>query len=170
MLALKSVKINEAFSQETTMFMADIYFNGKKIGYAKNDGHGGSTDYYACEGQRAALAMAEDYAKTLPSPFDANDKNNLEDWIDDEIYKLSIAKANAKANKQIQKACDTNIVWGIPDTGAYVRIGFKGNPKFADLVKTTQGKVALQNLLNKVKKELKPNEVIFNKNLTDLIW
>ena len=44
-LELKNVKINEAFSEETLMFKADLYVNGKKIAYAENDGRGGCTFY-----------------------------------------------------------------------------------------------------------------------------
>ncbi len=32
-------------SEETNCFVADLYINGKKIGYVKNDGRGGCTDY-----------------------------------------------------------------------------------------------------------------------------
>jgi hypothetical protein len=35
------------FSQETTLFRADLYVDGKKVAECKNDGLGGSTDIYA---------------------------------------------------------------------------------------------------------------------------
>ena len=171
-LELKNLKVNEAFSEETTMFKADLYADGVKIAYASNDGRGGCTNYLAYPNQLNKLKEVEEYAKTLPQLVEQkfSTKYNLENWIDDTIYLILIEKAVVKANKQIQKACETHIVWGEPNSDAYTKIGFKGKPKFADLVKTTNGKVALQNLLNKVKKELKTNEIIYNKNLTDLIW
>lgn len=48
---LKNLKIHEDMSDETTCFSADLYCNGKKIAYCKNDGRGGSTDvcYYGCD-------------------------------------------------------------------------------------------------------------------------
>ena len=171
-LELKNLKVNEAFSEETTMFKVDLYADGVKIAYASNDGRGGCTNYLAYPNQLNKLKEVEEYAKTLPQLVEQkfSTKYNLEHWIDDTIYLILIEKATLKANKQIQKACETHIVWGIPNSAAYTKIGFKGNPKFADLVKTTNGKVALQNLLNKVKKELKTNEIIYNQNLTNLIW
>jgi hypothetical protein len=33
------------------------------------------------------------------------------------------------------------------------------------VVRTPQGKLTLQNMVNRVRKELKENEIIFNKNL-----
>jgi hypothetical protein len=39
-IELKNVKINKMFSEETTCFIADVFINGKKTAYAKNDGRG----------------------------------------------------------------------------------------------------------------------------------
>ena len=43
MITLKSVKIYERLSEETTAFSATVYYAGRKAGEASNDGHGGST-------------------------------------------------------------------------------------------------------------------------------
>lgn len=43
---LKNLTICEELSEETLLFGGDLYANGKKIGYFKNDGHGGCTDGY----------------------------------------------------------------------------------------------------------------------------
>lgn len=43
---LKKVQFSERMSEETYCFSADIYFNGKNIGYCENRGHGGSTDVH----------------------------------------------------------------------------------------------------------------------------
>ena len=37
-IELKNIKIAEHLSEETTAFTADIFVNGKKVGYARNDG------------------------------------------------------------------------------------------------------------------------------------
>lgn len=37
------VKVNKAFSEETLCFRADVHLDGKHVGFAFNDGHGGST-------------------------------------------------------------------------------------------------------------------------------
>ena len=65
-IELKNVKVNEAFSEETTCFIADVFINGKKVAHAKNDGRGGCTDYYPYEGKRELLKQAEEFCKGLP--------------------------------------------------------------------------------------------------------
>lgn len=45
-LTLKNVKIAKHMSEETIAFTAAVYWDGKKIGDAKNDGHGGPNDIY----------------------------------------------------------------------------------------------------------------------------
>jgi hypothetical protein len=43
---LKNLTICEELSEETLLFGGDLFADGKKIGYFKNDGHGGCTDGY----------------------------------------------------------------------------------------------------------------------------
>ena len=43
---LKNLTICEELSEETLLFGGDLYADGKKIGYFKNDGHGGCTFGY----------------------------------------------------------------------------------------------------------------------------
>ena len=40
---LKAIKWSEALSQETNAFTANVYINGKNVGYARNEGFGGCT-------------------------------------------------------------------------------------------------------------------------------
>ena len=165
-LELKNVKINEAFSEETLMFMADLFVNGKKVAYANNDGRGGCTFYNAYENQREALAKAEAYAKSLPSTItefggkDFEFKSNLETWIDDTLYKIHNAKAEAKAEKKMQLIMQTQVVWGIPNGNTYKHLGFKGGVKLEVL-----SPASVKNLVDAVKSRMKPNEEIFNKNI-----
>ena len=66
-IELKSIKFSEAMSEETNAFTANLYINGKKVGYCKNQGHGGCTDYNADEPKfRTIIAEAEAYCKALP--------------------------------------------------------------------------------------------------------
>jgi len=171
-LELKNIKVNLAFSEETTMFKADIYANGKKIGYADNDGHGGCTCYNAYEGQREALKAAEAFAQTLPSDFyqyggeKREIKMNLEHWIDKQVDEHINAKERVKFEKKIQKMCETKIVWGVPNSGNVQAWGFKGNKlNLSTICLTPNGRIAVDNLVAKVKAELKDGEVIFNKNI-----
>ena len=43
-IELKNVKIYAGLSEETVAFNASVYVDGKKVGDAKNTGHGGSND------------------------------------------------------------------------------------------------------------------------------
>ncbi|PYF74634.1 hypothetical protein [Pedobacter nutrimenti] len=42
-IELKNIKYFDALSEETTLFNANLYIDGKKAGIVKNDGRGGST-------------------------------------------------------------------------------------------------------------------------------
>ena len=66
-LKLKNVKFSEHMSEETNAFTADVYFNGKKFAYAKNDGHGGCTNVqpYGLE-HKETFKLASEYALGLP--------------------------------------------------------------------------------------------------------
>jgi hypothetical protein len=41
---LKKVKYSPSLSEETNAFTAEVWLDGKKVGYASNRGHGGNTD------------------------------------------------------------------------------------------------------------------------------
>jgi hypothetical protein len=166
-IELKNVKVNEAFSEETTCFIADVFINGKKVAHAKNDGRGGCTDYYPYEGKRELLKQAELFCKGLPKrEFTFGDitrefDQTLESVIDDLVF----AKEKEKEDKKIEKLCENHIVFGKPNGYSYSVLSFKGKPKFADVKKTIQGQKALERLIDRVKGELKEGEIIFNKNL-----
>jgi len=167
-IELKNVKINEAFSEETTCFMADVHINGKKVAYAKNDGHGGCTFYHAYEGQRELLEQAEKVCKGLPKEkfdFGGGRVHEFEQSLESVIDKLLSEKELEKEQKKIKKLCETHIVWGAPKGVSYKFIGFKDKLKFDDMKKSVGGQIALNNLIDKVKKELKEGEIIFNENL-----
>ena len=165
-LELKNVKINETFSEETLMFMADLFVDGKKVGYANNDGRGGCTSYNAYENQRQALAKAEAFALTLPSTItefggkDYEFKSTLESWIDDAVNKIYNDKAQAKAEKKMQKLMETQVVWGVPNGNSYKHMGFKHNIKLDVLSPSS-----VKSLVDAVKSRMLPNEEIFNKNI-----
>ena len=44
--SFKSFKHFKSMSEETMCFEAALFFDGKKVGYARNNGHGGCTDVY----------------------------------------------------------------------------------------------------------------------------
>jgi len=66
-IELKEIIFNEQMSEETNCFFAELYINGKKVGYVKNTGQGGQTHYngYTKE-DNETIREAEVYCKTLP--------------------------------------------------------------------------------------------------------
>lgn len=119
-IELKKISHSPSLSEETEAFTAEIYINGKNVGYAKNSGHGGSTDYHAhyngndkdMKENRRLLEEAEAYCKTLPAkPFDLGGghkgvhKMDLESFIDDELYKFLAQKDIKKTIKKLEKDC-----------------------------------------------------------------
>jgi len=162
-IQLKNVKINDAFSEETICFKADVFVNGKKIALAENDGRGGCTFIHPYPEKRSELVELEKHCKSLPKRvYDFGEfENNLESVIED----LLNEKMAEKEKKKIDKLCLTSIVYGIPGGISYSFIGFKGKPKLEDIKKTAAGQKAIENLLKKVKSELKEGQVIFNTNI-----
>lgn len=164
-LELKNIKVNLTFSEETTMFQADIFANGKKIGYASNDGHGGSTWYNRYPNQEEAMKAAEAYAKTLPSDFyefggeKHEMKMNLEHWIDKQIDAYVTAKETAKIEKKRAKKMETHVVIKRAN-GAYSEFGYNKNLKIKDLTHDL-----LVRLKEAAKASLREGDVILNKNI-----
>lgn len=165
-LELKNIKINLQFSEETIMFKADLYVNGKKVAYAENDGHGGCTYYNAYSIElRPLLAEAEAYCKTLPSTFSTYGektieiKSTLEHWIDEVIYAKSNEKEAEKFQKKLAKNMLTNICYGEPS--AYKMIGWK-NITIEQLLNRVDGRKALR---NKIDELVSRGETILNTNL-----
>ena len=138
---LKNIKVNLAFSEETNCFMADIFVNGKKAGYCKNDGHGGCTWYgsYDVRG-KGLIALAEAWAKEQkPTYFVMGDKGytiepNLEHWIDEQISEFINNKEAKKFESKMKKNMLTNICYG--SDSSYKMVSW--------------GKLTIEQMLNRV--------------------
>lgn len=168
-LELKKIKVNLAFSEETTMFNAELFVDGKLVAYAKNDGHGGSTHIEVVKGQEDAFDKASSYAKSLPpikSTFTNDLAMDLEFWINIEVDNFVNERELTKIKKKVEKACLSNICWGSPN---YHEVRSRGFTIPINIVlMTPNGKKALKTLHEKILSELKEGEVIFNTNLTEL--
>ncbi len=166
-IELKNLKVNAMFSEETTCFKADVFVNGKKVAYAENDGRGGCTYYHHYENQQGVVRLAEDYCKTLPKQVInfGNEIHEFDQSLESVIDDLVFTKEKEKEQKKIDKLCENNIVWGYPNGYSYKLLSFKGKAKFVDVKKSIVGQKAIENLINRVKSELKEGEEIFNKNI-----
>lgn len=160
-IELKKISFNERMSEETSCFVADLYINGKRVGYVKNDGHGGCTDYRGnSKEDNQVIADAEAYCKTLPdiSYGTFSIKSNLENVIDT----LFEDYLKAKEEKRMLKYMETCILFGVPNAGMYSRQKFS-----VPLSKIPTPR--LQMYVDEIKKEYcKDNVQILNTNLQTL--
>lgn len=95
-IELKRFTTNARLSQETTAFAADVWVNGKKVGTAENDGHGGSHTVHL---DRSVRNQVEAYGKPLvPAEF-ANFTSGTE-WV---VQLLLEAELQKRADKSLAK-------------------------------------------------------------------
>lgn len=161
-IELKKIKIAEHMSEETTAFTADIYVNGKKVGYAKNDGCGGCTDYHPYEGKRSIIEAAEKHCLTLP-----DQKFDMEGGRDPFVVKMSLEnlidqliedELKKKDKKKLEKKMVNHIMWGKPNGTTYTQV------KVPRPIASYPLDV-IQKAVDNYKKELKPGDVFLNTNL-----
>lgn len=164
-IELKSIKFSESLSEETNAFTANIYINDKKVGYCKNDGQGGCTDYNADSRElRPIIAEAEAYCKTLPPEIWRGKEfpQSLESVINNQLENWLTAKAVAKAKKRMNKLMTTAILFGVPNGNEFSYINNKVNHS---KVPTP----VLQIFVDKIKaKHCTDGKVILNTNLKEL--
>ena len=116
-IELKRISFSERMSEETNCFTADLYINGKKVGYCENRGFGGCTDYRGDTDEgRKLIKEAEAYCKALP-PIRSEElnfeyPNSLENTIDEILEEHLKAKDTAKIEKKMQKRYATAICYG----------------------------------------------------------
>lgn len=147
-IELKSLKIYDRMSEETIAFTADVYVNGKKVAYAKNEGCGGPTHYNPySQADRALLVEAESYCNALPSTkHEFGGKTvelpqSLESVIDAWVYRVDEEKHKAKFKKKLAKDMIKGLCVGTPDR--YEIIWWKG-VTIPQLLQMERGKATLR--------------------------
>jgi hypothetical protein len=169
-IELKKISFNERMSDETNCFIADLWIDGKKIGYAQNEGRGGPTDYRANKLEdMKVIREAEAYCKTLPNvrseALDFEYEMTLEHFIDDLLDAHLKAKDLERINKKMHKAYLSAICYGkkLANGYEYATTFWKGR---------TLAQIPLpylQKAYDEVKaNKLKKGEVILNDNLEAL--
>lgn len=63
-LSLKSLKVNQSASEETTFYTASLYLDGKRVAHCKNSGQGGG-DHFSWTCDQATAKKITDYADSL---------------------------------------------------------------------------------------------------------
>lgn len=103
-IQLKNVKFSEWNSEETNCFQATIYFKGKKVGIAYNQGHGGPTDIHTTNMQD--YKEIRDYCKAFADANEGEyyDTFTLVDIIFEEWLKEHYEKKDrARMEKNFEK-------------------------------------------------------------------
>lgn len=161
-IELKNISTNLRFSEETTMFKADLYVDKKKIAYCKNDGRGGNTLIYPYnKTDWDIINKLELHFKSLPpikSPFtfeghEIEMEQSLEGFVDDLVEKhLKEKSLKSKMNKGIvfENA-----------KGELMYCKFK-NGDIKELLTTDNGRRLISDTIAKLKKE---NCQILNTNI-----
>ncbi len=92
---LKSIKLFLAGSEETNCFVADITKDGKVIGNAKNDGHGGSSSIYVGFDKNGRIDGFKEPTK--------EEYELLEYFVDDAVYKYGNEQETKKVITKIKR-------------------------------------------------------------------
>lgn len=167
-IELKKLKIAEHLSEETTAYTADVYIDGKCIGYAKNDGQGGETDIRCNHASDSPLHKllydAIEWAKNQPPYSEGGGAPlpmTLDFYIDLMVYDVLLAKAEAKEQAKLKKLQLKEIHVGVPDSGRYHRWLWK-KMTLAQMAAVPSGKGAVQSRIDVIKRDLKAGEAIIN--------
>lgn len=164
-IELKNLKINLQFSQETIMFKADVYADGKKIAYASNEGYGGPTSYHPYSGYFDMVIVAESYCAGLPKKTygDFSYPQKLESVIDDLVEEELNKKEKEKFNKKLQKDMLKGLVYAGSDHNQYSLVSWKGTD-INQMLTTSWGK---STIMFKIKELTNAGKKILNTNLPE---
>jgi hypothetical protein len=103
MIEIRNLKVAKFASEETTCFQARVYFGGKLIGVASNEGHGGPTCVHATVGYddkayHAANAWAAKQAKG--ETFDGHLVDLIDDLVDEQILRKDVISTLKRSFKK----------------------------------------------------------------------
>ena len=109
---LKRLQICANLSEETTAFTADVWIDGKKAGWAKNDGHGGATIVHV--GDRAIHAALREHGAALV-PAEYKSFTPGDEWVVDRLVEEAcvakelarVAKKAARLDVEYRESCAT---------------------------------------------------------------
>jgi hypothetical protein len=87
MITLKKLQIANSLSEETLAYTADVYWEGRSLGYIRNDGGGGFSIFHvSSKGTKADYEAAQAFAKTqtqdLGEGYGIVPFEHLEDYVD----------------------------------------------------------------------------------------
>lgn len=170
-IELKKIQVFERMSEETNAFVADVYIEGKKVGTAKNDGHGGETFldflYRNDESTNPLVKKAVEYIKGLPpETSDLGNGRTFEIKMDFPLFVDLIVEKHLKEkeNKKKEKLYTIGIVFGKPDGFSYRYVTYKGKPTLESIKNKVGGLQFLQKEIDRIKPQMKEGEKFFNED------
>tara|TARA_Y100000310_G_scaffold186462_1_gene186626 strand:- start:883 stop:1344 length:462 start_codon:yes stop_codon:yes gene_type:complete len=112
-ITLKNVKIYAGLSEETIAFNASVYIDGKKVGDAKNNGHGGANDVDVRDKDgrwnRDLLQKMETEAATHTWSYESEEQNHdLDSYISELV-------GDVQEQRDLKRKCKTQTLFRIPD-------------------------------------------------------
>jgi hypothetical protein len=175
-IELKRISVSMRLSEETVAFVADLYINRYKAGYASNHGRGDSTDYISYDAKgRTLIKAAEEYCQSLPPEVQSDVvidgkpmviAMTLEYFIDKLLSKHLDDKSLKAFNRKLDKQAETGIVYGI-ENKEFRTMKFLTR-SIGDLLSTDQGRDLLEKtIVRKVLPEMEanPEYKILNRNI-----
>lgn len=168
-IELKKIQVFERMSEETNAFVADVHINGKKVGTAKNDGHGGETFldflYRNDESNNQLVKDAIEYIKNLPP--ETSDLGNGETFqikMDFPFYVDLIVEQflKDKEQKKREKYYTIGFVFGKPNGYSYRYVSYKGKPTLLSITQKVGGLQFLQKEVDRIKPQMKEGEKFLN--------
>ena len=148
-ITLKSIKIYAGLSEETIAFQASLYVDGKRVGEAKNAGHGGANDVRVFKDgrwDRALIDTMEAEAATHTWEYEGEaHPHSLDSYIGELVN-------NIQEQRDVKRKCRTQTLFRIPDEtyhrGEYhvMKRKYDSTVK-AYLIKTYGEQVAVKNEL-----------------------
>jgi hypothetical protein len=153
-LTLKSIKTVKWMSEETICFTANLILDGKNIGYASNEGHGGCTFCHfntpADEAKAIAFAKQANVNDFKGWEFMADKGLSIDILVDILIERNDKAKANEKIIKKVKKDMADKVIFvkegEDPKMGYRIlKCGAAGIEKGIIAMQTKYGKVTIFN-------------------------
>ena len=114
-IELKNFKFYDRLSEETMCFIANIWVNGIKCGYAENSGKGGCTSYHH-EGTEISRELIRD-----AEGFCESNKTTLYDYIDELAIELLRKKEQDAIAKKLYKEMQKAILIGNENEYQYIK-------------------------------------------------
>lgn len=172
LIELRAFKYFPSLSEETIAFTASIFINGKYAGEAKNQGHGGPTDYRADYGDPkkiAAVKLAEEWCRQQPDIEFGKEgdtfkvKMNLELYIDQLVDEKVKEIEHKKLERQAANKMKRAILFGIDIYHSYKYVQFSSNIEW--MVSRPAGINSIKKVIAEFKSNAKPGEQILNTNI-----